>query len=99
MTSAETITTTENLPKDESKKYSPKEEFLNVFSHALGAMFAIYAIVMLAVHSSSPLEAAITAVYGAMLFILFQSSTCYHAMTNETAKKFFAKLTIVRFIF
>lgn len=71
MTFAETITTTENLPKDESKKYSPKEEFLNVFSHALGAM----------------------------LFILFQSSTCYHAMTNETAKKFFAKLTIVRFIF
>lgn len=77
---------------NENKKYSPKEEFLNAFSHALGAMFAIYAIVMLAVNSSSPLEAATTAIYGAMLFILFQSSTCYHAMTNETAKKVFRKI-------
>lgn len=92
MTTSETIKTTEKLQNDEGKKYSPKEEFLNAFSHALGAMFAIYAIVMLAVHSSSPLEAATTAVYGAMLFILFQSSTCYHAMTNETAKKVFRKI-------
>ena len=27
-----------------------------------------------------------------MLFILFQASTCYHAMTNETAKKVFRKI-------
>lgn len=80
------------MSNEETKKYTQAEEYLNAFSHALGALFAIYAIVMLAVKSDSPLEKATTAIYGAMLFILFQSSTCYHAMTNETAKKVFRKI-------
>ena len=49
---------------EEDKKYSPKEEFANAFTHSLGAMFAIYAIVMLAVNSHTPLEAASTAIFG-----------------------------------
>ncbi len=73
-------------------RYTAGEEFLNAFSHAFGALFAIYAIVMLAVKSNSPVESCTTAIYGSMLFILFQSSTCYHAMTNETAKKVFRKI-------
>lgn len=73
-------------------KYTPKEEFMNAFSHSLGAMFAIYAIVMLAVSSHNPMEAASTAIFGATLFILFQSSALYHAMVNETAKKVFQKI-------
>ena len=76
----------------EEVRYTASEEFLNAFSHAFGALFAIYAIVMLAVKSDSPVESCTTAIYGAMLFILFQSSTCYHAMTNETAKKVFRKI-------
>lgn len=71
---------------------SPKEEFLNSFSHAIGALFAIYAIVMLSVVSTTATEKATTAIYGSMLFILFQASTCYHAMTNNTAKKVFRKI-------
>ena len=74
------------------RKYTPKEEFMNAFSHSLGAMFAIYAIVMLAVSSHNPMEAASTAIFGATLFILFQSSALYHAMVNETAKKVFQKI-------
>ncbi|MCI1273254.1 MAG: hemolysin III family protein [Clostridiaceae bacterium] len=76
----------------EDKNYTPAEEFANAFSHAIGAMFAIYAIVMLAVTSSTPLEKATTAVYGSMMFILFQASTCYHAITNKKAKKVFRKI-------
>src|SRR5574344_2459551 len=76
----------------EDKNYTPAEEFANAFSHAIGAMFAIYAIVMLAVTSSTPLEEATTAVYGSMMFILFQASTCYHAITNKKAKKVFRKI-------
>lgn len=76
----------------EEVRYTAGEEFLNAFSHAFGALFAIYAIVMLAVKSNSAVESCTTAIYGAMLFILFQSSTCYHAMTNETAKKVFRKI-------
>jgi hemolysin III len=47
---------------------------------------------MLAVASHNPLEASSTAIFGSMLFILFQSSTLYHAMVNETAKKVFRKI-------
>ena len=77
---------------EEEKKYTPVEEFLNAFSHSLGALFSIYAIVMLAVSSDTPMEASSTAIFGATLFILFQSSALYHAMVNETAKKVFRKI-------
>ena len=76
----------------EEKKYTPGEEFINAFSHAFGALFAIYAMVMLAYKSSTSMQSATTAIYSAMLFISFQSSTCYHAMTNETAKKVFRRI-------
>ena len=76
----------------EEKFYSPKEEIINSFTHAFGALFAIYAIVMLVYTSKTPIQCATTAIYGAMLFILFEASTCYHAMTNETAKKVFRKI-------
>ncbi len=77
---------------DSEKKYTPAEEFINAFSHSLGALFSIYAIVMLAVSSKSAVEASSTAIFGATLFILFQSSALYHAMVNETAKKVFRKI-------
>ncbi len=73
-------------------KYTPIEEFLNAFTHSIGALFSIYAIVMLAVASHNAVEASSTAIFGATLFILFQSSALYHAMVNETAKKVFQKI-------
>lgn len=76
----------------DEKKYTPLEEFMNAFTHSLGAMFSIYAIVMLAVASQNALQASSTAIFGSTLFILFQSSTLYHAMINETAKKVFRKI-------
>ena len=77
---------------DNEVKYSSVEEFINAFTHSIGAMFAIYAIVMLAVSSHNPVEASSTAIFGSALFILFQSSALYHAMVNETAKKVFRKI-------
>ena len=76
----------------EERKYSSLEEFFNAFSHSIGALFSIYAIVMLAVSSHNAMEASSTAIFGATLFILFQSSALYHAMVNETAKKVFRKI-------
>ena len=78
--------------ESEEKKYTQGEEFLNAFSHAFGALLAIYAMVMLPFKSASSMQTATTAIYSAMLFISFQSSTCYHAMTNETAKKVFRRI-------
>lgn len=77
---------------EEDKKYTPKEEFANAFTHSIGALLSIYAIVMLAVNSHNAIEVASTSIFGATLFILFQSSALYHAMVNQTAKKVFQKI-------
>ena len=76
----------------EEKNYTPGEEFANALSHAVGAMLSIFGIVMLAVRSQTATAAATTAVYGASMFLLFQASTCYHAMTNATAKRVFRRI-------
>lgn len=76
----------------EARKYTVGEEFANTFTHSLGALMSIYGIVMLAVNSKNTVQAASTAIFGATLFLLFQSSACYHAMTNETAKRVFQKI-------
>lgn len=76
----------------ELAKYTKAEEFLNASTHAFGALLSIYGIVMLAAASRNALETTTTAIFGATLFILFQSSTLYHAMVNETAKKVFRKI-------
>lgn len=73
-------------------KYSPMEEFANAFTHAIGTLLSIYGLVLLIVSSKTPTQTATTAIYGATLILLFQSSTCYHAMVNETAKKVFRKI-------
>lgn len=76
----------------EEIKYSPLEEFLNASSHAVATLLSIYGLVMLVVASRNPVETASTSIFGAMLILLFQSSTLYHAMVNETAKKVFRKI-------
>ena len=77
---------------NEQAKYTPAEEFANAFTHSIGALLSIYAIVMLAVSSHNAVEVASTAIFGATLFFLFQSSALYHAMVNQTAKKVFQKI-------
>lgn len=76
----------------EPRKYSTGEEFANTFTHSLGALMSIYGIVMLVVSSKNPVQATSTAIFGVALFLLFQSSACYHAATNEIAKKVFQKI-------
>lgn len=73
-------------------KYSPIEEFLNASSHAVATLLSIYGLVMLIVASKNPVETASTSIFGAMLILLFQSSTLYHAMVNETAKMVFRRI-------
>ena len=74
------------------KAYTIGEEIANSLTHTIGVLFSIYAIVILAVSSHSPEQSASTAIFGAMMFVLFQSSACYHAITNETAKLVFQKI-------
>ena len=76
----------------EEIKYSPVEEFLNASTHAIATLLSIYGLVMLVVASKNPVETASTSIFGAMLILLFQSSTLYHAMVNETAKMVFRRI-------
>lgn len=76
----------------EIRKYTAGEEIANALSHTVGVMFSIYAIVMMAALSKNAAQAASTAIFGATMFLLFQSSACYHAITNEKAKSVFQKI-------
>ena len=74
------------------RKYSTGEEITNSISHTLGVLFSIYALVIMAMKSTTPTESATSAIFGASMFILFQSSALYHALTNEKAKRVFQKI-------
>jgi len=74
------------------KKYTLGEEIANAFTHLLAALISIYGIVILVENSKNLLQASSTAIFGATLFLLFQSSVFYHAMTNEKAKGIFQKI-------
>lgn len=76
----------------ESKKYTVGEEFTNAITHLLAALISIYGTVMLVANSKNAIQAVSTAIFGATLFLLFQSSVFYHATTNEAAKKVFQKI-------
>lgn len=74
------------------KQYSLGEEIFNSISHGAGAGLSIAGTVVLIVCSAiySDVWAVVsTSIYGASLIILYTMSTLYHAITNNTAKKFF----------
>ncbi len=74
------------------KKYTASEEFLNSITHAIGVFLSIYGLVMLVANSSTGVEIATSAIYGASMLILFQSSTLYHTISFEKAKRVFRKM-------
>lgn len=75
-----------------SKKYSIGEEVANTFTHSLGALISIFGIVALIANSKNAVQAISTAIFGITLFLLFQSSACYHAIADETVKKICQKI-------
>ncbi|KPZ58450.1 hemolysin III family protein [Pseudoalteromonas sp. P1-25] len=71
--------------------YSRKEEKLNVLSHALGIFFAVFVMWDLFKQATSIKAYISTAVYGASLFVLFLSSTLYHASVQPKIRAFYKK--------
>ena len=71
--------------------YSRKEEKLNVLSHALGIFFAVFVMWDLFKQATSVKAYISTAVYGASLFVLFLSSTLYHASVQPKLRAFYKK--------
>ena len=61
--------------------YNPREEKLNVISHAIGLLLSISALVLLVVYASkegSAWHIVSFSIYGASLIVLYSASTFYH---------------------
>ena len=80
------------MKKNLKNRYTLGEEIFNSISHGAGTLLAIGGTAVLIVLSaiySTPWAVVSSAIYGASLIILYTMSTLYHAITNNTAKKFF----------
>lgn len=75
-----------------SPKQSLGEEIANSITHGTGVGLSIAALVILVVFAAKLGDAYKVvgfSIYGAMLIIMFLSSTLYHAFQNPTLKRFF----------
>lgn len=77
----------------ENKRFTKGEEIANSISHGLGAVFAIAALVLMAVSAArygTKWHIVSFCVYGSFLIILYLSSTLNHSLKSGTrAKNFF----------
>ncbi len=72
-----------------NRKYTLGEEIFNATSHGVGAILSIIALIFMLLFSSTGLEVASSMIFGTTLILLYISSTLYHAIANEKAKKVF----------
>lgn len=71
--------------------YSKKEELLNVITHGLGVLFAIFVIWDLFKQASTIESYISTTIYGSSVLILFLSSTLYHATLRPKLRAIYKK--------
>jgi hemolysin III len=77
----------------ENSRFTKKEEIANTISHGIGAVFAIVALILMAVFSSrygSVWHKVSYSIYGSFLILLYLSSTLNHSLPlGSKAKDFF----------
>jgi hemolysin III len=69
--------------------YSPLEEKINIYSHALGLFLSVIALVLLVLRASmygNVWHVVSFSIFGASLIILFAASTVYHSATNSVIR-------------
>ncbi len=74
------------------QQYTKGEEIANSFAHLFAALISMYGIMILISNSKNMLQAVSCTVFGMTLFLMFQSSAFYHAITNIQTKKIFQKI-------
>jgi len=72
-------------------RYTPAEEFCNCVVHAAGAFAAVWGTCVLVRHSPDDSFAIAALVYGASIFLMFCTSTLYHAIRDPELKAFVRK--------
>ena len=86
---------TDSLQKKKTKtrrKYTLGEEIFNSVTHGIGTVLSVGGTVVLIIFAAIYSDAwavVSSAIFGASLIVLYTMSTLYHAITNNTAKKFF----------
>lgn len=72
-------------------KQTPLQERLNAISHAIGAIFGIIGIFLLAIFETKKTDWSLLSVivYGLSIIILFTASAVYHAVKDENKKHVF----------
>ena len=74
------------------RKYTLGEEIFNSTTHGIGAVLSLASMVIMIVIAagrSGTIGVVSSVVFSITLFLLYISSTLYHALTNEKAKKVF----------
>lgn len=75
--------------------YFREEEFWNVLTHGLGALFSLAGLILLIYFSAqngTALDVVCATVFGASMLVLYTASALYHAAGNEKRKMVFRKL-------
>lgn len=73
-----------------SKRYTLKEEIANSITHGIGVLFGVVSLILLLVLSirkGRTISIVAFSIYGTCLILMFLSSTLYHAIRNEKAKR------------
>ena len=73
-----------------SKKYTVKEEIANGITHGLGVLFGIASLIpllLISMGKKDTISIVAFSIYGACLILMYLSSTLYHSIPNERAKK------------
>lgn len=74
------------------RRYSLGEEIFNSTSHGIGMLIALASLVLMiliSISHGSGIGTLASIVFGLNLLLLYTSSTLYHALTHEKAKKVF----------
>jgi len=77
-------------PKKDPKSYEPLEEKLNVYSHGLGLLLSIVALVLLVVKASidgSVWRIVSFSIFGVSLIVLYTASTLFHNAKTPKLRK------------
>ena len=81
--------------KNIQSQYAQKEESANVLTHGIGIILSLIGIVLLtlkAINQGDQWHLISYIVFGISLFIMFSSSTWYHSVHGQNAKKKLRKL-------
>lgn len=72
------------------KKYTIGEEVANGITHGLGVIFGVVSLIVLlvlAIREKNTLAIVAFSIYGACFILMYLSSTLYHSISNEKAKR------------